>query len=52
MANFKAEPGDKIAYVTMFGFSNDWFYANETNIDATVKGDLSSKTVLFDSGTG
>ncbi|OCA80593.1 hypothetical protein BBH99_00390 [Chryseobacterium contaminans] len=52
MANFKAEPGDKIAYVTMFGFSNDWFYSNEASIDATVKGDLSSKTALFDSGTG
>lgn len=50
--SFKADPGDKIAYVTMFGFSNDWFYANETNIDANVKGDLSSKTALFDSGTG
>ncbi|HCM35015.1 spondin domain-containing protein [Chryseobacterium sp.] len=52
MTNFKADPGDKIAYVTMFGFSNDWFYSNEVNIDATVKGDLSSKTALFDSGTG
>ncbi|SDI64064.1 spondin domain-containing protein [Chryseobacterium jejuense] len=52
MTSFKADPGDKIAYVTMFGFSNDWFYANETSIDATVKGDLSSKTALFDSGTG
>lgn len=52
IANFKADPGDKIAYVTMFGSSNDWFYANETNIDAIVKGDLSSKTALFDSGTG
>ena len=36
----------------MFGFSNDWFYANEVSIDATVKGELSSKTALFDSGTG
>lgn len=52
MTNFKADAGDKIAYVTMFGFSNDWFYANEINIDAMVKGDLSSKTALFDSGTG
>ncbi|WP_137904490.1 spondin domain-containing protein [Chryseobacterium sp. 2VB] len=50
--SFNAEPGDKIAYVTMFGFSNDWFYANEQNIDANTKGDLSSKTSLFDSGTG
>lgn len=52
MTNFTADPGDKIAYVTMFGFSNDWFYANEGNIDAVVKGDLTSKTGLFDSGTG
>jgi hypothetical protein len=51
-ANFKAEPGDKIAYATMFGFSNDWFYANEQSIDANTKGDLSLKTSLFDSGTG
>ena len=50
--NFNADPGDKIAYATMFGFSNDWFYANEQNIDANMKGDLTSKTVLFDSGTG
>ncbi|MDH5034844.1 spondin domain-containing protein [Chryseobacterium cucumeris] len=50
--NFNAEPGDKIAYATMFGFSNDWFYANEQSIDANSKGDLSLKTSLFDSGTG
>lgn len=52
MTQFTAAPGDKIAYVTMFGFSNDWFYANEQNIDANTKGDLTSKTSLFDSGTG
>lgn len=51
-ASFKADPGDKIAYVTMFGFSNDWFYANEQNIDANIKGDVTSGTALFDSGTG
>lgn len=50
--SFNAGPGDKIAYVTMFGFSNDWFYANEQSIDANTKGDLSLKTSLFDSGTG
>jgi len=50
--SFNADPGDKIAYVTMFGFSNDWFYANEQSIDANTKGDISSKTSLFDSGTG
>lgn len=52
MTQFTAMPGDKIAYVTMFGFSNDWFYANEQSIDANTKGDLTSKTSLFDSGTG
>lgn len=52
MTNFAYAPGDKIAYVTMFGFSNDWFYANEQSIDANIKGDLTSKTALFDSGTG
>ncbi len=50
--SFNAEPGDKIAYATMFGFSNDWFFANEQSIDANIKGDISSKTSLFDSGTG
>lgn len=49
---FTADPGDKIAYATMFGFSNDWFYANEQSIEANAKGDLTSKTSLFDSGTG
>ncbi|MCL8536246.1 spondin domain-containing protein [Chryseobacterium gallinarum] len=52
MTNFKADPGDKIAYATMFGFSNDWFYANEQMIEANSKGDITSKTTLFDSGTG
>lgn len=51
MTNFTYTPGDKIAYVTMFGFSNDWFYANEQSIEANTTGDLTSKTALFDSGT-
>lgn len=50
--NFEAHSGDKIAYVTMFGFSNDWFFANETEISATSKGDYTENTSLFDSGTG
>lgn len=52
MTSYKAELGDKIAYVTMFGFSNDWFYANEQPIDAYTTGDITSITSLFDSGTG
>ncbi len=52
MISYKAEKGDKLAYVTMFGFSNDWFYANEKALSATTQGDVTSKTALFDSGTG
>lgn len=36
----------------MFGYSNDWFYANENEILASMKGDLTAKTTLFDDGTG
>lgn len=52
MVNFQADAEDKIAYVTMFGFSNDWFYANEQSIEAETRGDVTMKTSLFDSGTG
>lgn len=47
----KKAKGDKLAYAFMFGYSNDWFYTNNTVIDATVKGDLTAKTDLFDNGT-
>lgn len=44
--------GDKIAIATMYGFSNDWFFATTDNdIDATQKGDVSSMIGLFDDGT-
>ncbi len=49
--SISTEPGDKIAYVTMFGYSNDWFYANEREIAGNEKGDLTSRTMLFDNGT-
>lgn len=49
---FKAWENDKIAYATMFGSSNDWFYANGEAVLSTFTGDLTSKTVLLDSGTG
>jgi len=49
---FKAWDGDKIAFVTMYGYSNDWFYANTESIAANFTGDLTSKTVLLDNGTG
>lgn len=52
MTQYKAGDGDKVAFVTMFGFSNDWFYANEQALSAKLSGDITNKTALFDSGTG
>ncbi|WP_029904632.1 spondin domain-containing protein [Prevotella sp. 10(H)] len=49
---YKAWKDDNIAYATMFGYSNDWFYSNSETIKATSKGDMTAKTVLLDSGTG
>lgn len=44
--------GDKIAIATMYGFSNDWFFATSGNgIDAMQKGDVSTTTQLYDDGT-
>jgi hypothetical protein len=44
--------GDRIAIATMYGFSNDWFFATSGNDwDATQKGDLSSSIGLYDDGT-
>ncbi|WP_207423061.1 spondin domain-containing protein [Desertivirga brevis] len=45
-------PGDRLAIATMYGFSNDWFFATlEKGIDANFKGDVSSSIKLFDDGT-
>ena len=44
--------GDKIAIATMYGFSNDWFFATTgSGLSATQKGDVSSSIGLFDNGT-
>jgi len=44
--------GDRIAIATMYGFSNDWFFATVGNgINAKQKGDFSSSIGLFDDGT-
>ena len=42
--------GDKVAIATMYGFSNDWFFASAGS-DATQKGDISSSVTLYDNGT-
>ena len=42
----------RISVATMYGFSNDWFFATTGNdLDATQKGDFSSSLGLFDKGT-
>lgn len=44
--------GDRLAIATMYGLSNDWFFASKDNgVDATQKGDISSSIGLFDNGT-
>ena len=55
--SFDAEPGDQLQFMTMFGQSNDWFYAFDSggldlfNGDDPVDGDVTTKVVLFDAGT-
>lgn len=44
--------GDRLAIATMYGLSNDWFFASKDNgVDATQKGDISTTIGLFDNGT-
>ncbi|MBS0030926.1 spondin domain-containing protein [Chitinophaga sp. 22321] len=44
--------GDRIAVATMYGFSNDWFFASTGNgTDAGTKGDISGSIALYDDGT-
>jgi hypothetical protein len=44
--------GDRLAIATMYGFSNDWFFATPAGgLDATQTGDLSSTVQLYNDGT-
>lgn len=44
--------GDRIAVATMYGFSNDWFFATSGNdIDGNATGDVSGSVGLYDNGT-
>ncbi|MGV3763375.1 spondin domain-containing protein [Parapedobacter sp.] len=50
--SLKVAKGDRLAIATMYGFSNDWFFAFKDNgVDATQKGDVSEHIGLFDNGT-
>lgn len=44
------EKGDHLAIATMYGFSNDWFFA-ASGIDPLKPGDYSGLVKLFDDGT-
>jgi hypothetical protein len=53
-----AKPGDRLSFVTMYGWSNDWFFGTpDTGLalfatDGTpVTGDLTAMMKLFDAGT-
>ncbi|MEO5977244.1 MAG: spondin domain-containing protein [Chryseolinea sp.] len=44
--------GNRIAVATMYGFSNDWFFASKgEDLDASKTGDVSDMFDLFDNGT-
>jgi hypothetical protein len=44
--------GDRLAIATMYGFSNDWFFASMGNgVDATMTGDISTTIGLYDDGS-
>lgn len=55
--SFDANPGDKLQIMTMFGQSNDWFYAFASgglslfNGDNSINGDHSGQLILYDAGT-
>ncbi|MCK7554059.1 spondin domain-containing protein [Chitinophaga sedimenti] len=46
------EPGDRITFATMFGYSNDWFYSfGADGIMAGEAGNQTDKVMLYDNGT-
>lgn len=55
--SFTAQPGMRLSVITMFGQSNDWFYApKRQGIDLFVNGkpltgDITNEFMLFDAGT-
>ena len=48
---YEAAANEKVAFATMFGYSNDWFFANGPELNALTKGEVTNKTVLLDDGT-
>lgn len=51
-ARIDVAPGDRIAFATMFGSSNDWFFAfDDKGLPVNSSGDLTDKVKLWDNGT-
>ncbi len=49
---FTINKGDRLAIATMYGLSNDWFFATpDEGIDGMRKGDISNQIMLYDNGT-
>jgi len=55
--SFTAKPGMRLSVLTMFGQSNDWFYAPKRqgidlfNNGKPINGDITGEFMLFDAGT-
>jgi hypothetical protein len=49
--DIEVKEGDRLAIATMYGFSNDWFFATSGNGVKPVPGDISNSIVLYDNGT-
>jgi hypothetical protein len=56
--SFRAEPGDRLSLATMFGMSNDWFFATPAaglalfdESGAPLVGDVTAEIGLYDAGT-
>lgn len=48
---YSAFKGDHLAFATMFGYSNDWFFSNGSSITAISAGSQTSNTKLLNNGT-
>lgn len=45
-----ATTGDNIAFISKFGYANDWFYASNGTIEALFSGNVTSQVLLLDAG--
>lgn len=48
---FTANAGDRLAFATMFGMSNDWLFATPPEGIAIVPGDVTDQLLIVDLGT-